>query len=95
MNNTFLVLQQICSFPVPIMVVAHITCFCMKVIVAAPLNSTVDFVVLLALAAAYLLASDARSHLSAATTPGAQHQPSWTSSTQRSRLTVALPALKT
>ena len=67
----------------------------MHFIVAAPLNSTGDFMVLLALAAASLSASDARSHLSAATTLGAQPQPSWTSSTQRSRLTVALPVLKT
>lgn len=58
-------------------------------------SSNGDFMVLFALAAASLSASDARSHLSAATTLGAQHQPSWTSSMQRSRLTVALPALKT
>ncbi len=77
------------------MVVAHITCVCVKVIVAAPLTSTGEFVVLLALAAASLSASDAHCHLSAATTLGAQHQPSWTSSMQRSRLTVALPVLKT
>ena len=78
------------AFPVPFMVVAHIPCFCMKAIMVASLNSTGDFMVLLALAAA-----DAHCHVSAATTLGAQHQPSWTSSMQRSRLTVALPVLKT
>ena len=91
----YLGVHKACSFPVQIVVIAHITCFCMKAIMVAPLKSTGDFVVLLTLAAASLSASDARSHLSAATTPGAQHQPSWTSSRQRSRLTVALPVLET
>lgn len=91
----YLDVHEVCSFPVPIMFVADITCFCMKAILVAPLNCTGEVVVLLASAAASLSVSDACSHLSAATTLGAQHQPSWTSSMQRSRLTVGLPVLKT
>ena len=42
----YLVVHEVCSFPVPIVVIAHITCFCMKAIMVAPLKSTGDFVVL-------------------------------------------------